>query len=334
LRNFKGTVLILYGDAPLLKPETLKRLLGHHIKNNLDATVLTARMDEPYGYGRILRDKYGNLCGIREEKDADDFEKDIKEVNTGIICFSKKALVDSLARVRAKNRKREYYLTDTLDIIYKKGGLIESVSLKDINEALGINSRSDLSRANTIMQGRINEGLLKQGVSIVDPGSTFIGYGTRIGSDTTIYPFTVIERDVKIGKNCSVGPFAHLKEGTVLQDEVVVGNFIEIVRSRISAKTWAKHFGYIGDSQIGSRVNIGAGSVTANFDGLKKHTTVIGDGAFIGSDTVLVAPVRVGKSAKTGAGSVVTKNNNVPSGVTVAGVPARPLKKKSRGSNG
>ncbi len=334
LVDFKGTVLILHGDAPLLKRETLEKLLKHHIKNNLDATVLTAKIDDACGYGRVLRDKYGNISGIREDKDADDFEKDIKEVNTGIICFKKEALVPALRAVKPDNRKKEYYLTDTIGIIYRKGGLIESVTIKDVNESLGINSRLDLARANSIMQRRINEELMRQGVGIVDPGSTFISYGTRIGPDTMIYPFTVIERDVKIGKKCAVGPFAHLKEGTLLKDEVVVGNFIEIVRSRISAKTWVKHFGYIGDALIGAKVNVGAGCVTANFDGLKKHRTVIGDGAFIGSDTVLVAPVKVGRASRTGAGAVVTKNNNIPSGVTVVGVPARPLKKKSRGING
>ncbi len=328
LGNFKGTILILYGDAPLLKKETLEKLLKHHIKNELDATVLCVKVDNPAGYGRVLRDKYFNLSGIREDRDTDDFEREIKEVNTGIICFKKESLLKALREVKANKRKKEYYLTDTIGIIYKNGGLIESVTIKDINEAMGINSRKDLARANAVMQGLINDEFMKQGVSIVDSGSTFISYGARIGQDTTIYPFTVIERDVKIGRNCLIGPFAHLKEGTVLGDEVVVGNFVEIVRSQISKKTWAKHFGYIGDSRIGARVNMGAGCVTANFDGRNKYTTVIGDDAFIGSDTVLVAPVKVGKRARTGAGSVVTKNSNIAQGTTVVGVPARLLIKK------
>jgi bifunctional UDP-N-acetylglucosamine pyrophosphorylase/glucosamine-1-phosphate N-acetyltransferase len=328
LKNFKGNVLVLYADNPLLKPETIKKMLVHHIKNNLDATLLTAKVDKPTSYGRVLRDKYASICGIVEEKDADDFQKDIKEINTGIACFKKDKLFDALKYVRPNNRKKEYYLTDTIGILYRKGGLIDNVRVLDIDEALGINSKEDLSLANKIMQRRINEEAMKKGITIVDPDSTFISYGTKVGSDTTIYPFTVIERDVKIGKRCSIGPFAHLREGTRIEDEVKVGNFIEIVRSRLASKTRAKHFGYIGDSRIGRQVNIGAGAVTANFDGRKKNITVIKDKAFIGSDTVLVAPVKIGKQAITGAGSVVVKNKNVADGKTVVGVPARPLKTK------
>jgi bifunctional UDP-N-acetylglucosamine pyrophosphorylase/glucosamine-1-phosphate N-acetyltransferase len=176
------------------------------------------------------------------------------------------------------------------------------------------------------MHKRINDKLMLDGVSIVDPGSTFIGWGAKIGQETVIYPFTVIENDVKIGKRCSIGPFAHLRDGSVISDDCVVGNFLEVVRSRLCAKTLAKHLGYIGDARIGRGVNIGAGTVVANFDGKKKNTTVIKDNALIGSDTVLVAPVNIGKGARTGAGSVILKN--VASGATVVGVPARPIKKK------
>jgi len=326
LRNFKGTVLVLYADNPLLRLETIKKVLRHHAEHKVAATLLTAKLDEPRGYGRVLRDKYASICGIAEEKDADDFQKDIKEVNTGIVCFDKDRLLEAIKYVRPNNRKKEYYLTDTISILYKKGSLIDSVRISDIHEALGVNSRQDLSSANKIMQRRINEALMKSGVSIVDPDSTFISYGTKVGGDTTIYPFTVIERDVKIGRHCFVGPFIHLREGTVLQDEVKVGNFLEVVRSKIAAKTKARHFGYLGDSRIGRAVNIGAGTVTANFDGRKKNVTVIRDKAFIGSDTVLVAPVKIGRAAKTGAGSVVLKRKNVPDGAVVAGVPAKPLK--------
>jgi len=326
LRNFKGTVLVLYADNPLLRLETIKKVLRHHTGHKVAATLLTAKLDEPRGYGRVLRDKYASICGIAEEKDADDFQKDIKEINTGIACFDKDRLLEALKYVRPNNRKKEYYLTDTVGILYKKGSLIDSVRISDIHEALGVNSRQDLACANKIMQRRINEALMKSGVSIVDPDSTFISYGTKVGSDTTIYPFTVIERDVKIGRHCFVGPFIHLREGTVLQDEVKVGNFLEVVRSKIAAKTKARHFGYLGDSRIGRAVNIGAGTVTANFDGRKKNVTVIRDKAFIGSDTVLVAPVKIGKGSRTGAGSVVVKHKNVADGKTVVGVPARPIK--------
>jgi bifunctional UDP-N-acetylglucosamine pyrophosphorylase/glucosamine-1-phosphate N-acetyltransferase len=325
LRSFKGTVLILYGDIPLLKKETIKKLLDYHIKNNVTATLLTAKIDKPASYGRILRDKYSGICGIVEAKDADDFQKDIQEINTGIICFDKDKLAGALKLVKANNLKKEYYLTDTIGILYKKGNIIDSVRAEDIDEALGINSRSELARANFIMQKRINEGLMQKGVTILDPGSTFIGYTAKIDPDTTIYPFTVIESNVKIGKHCSVGPFIHLREGTRLKDNVVAGNFLEIVRSDISSGTFLKHLGYIGDSRIGRNVNIGAGTVVANFDGKKKNTTVIKDGAFIGCDTVLVSPVKIGRRARTGAGAVVTKNKNVSDGQTVIGIPARPV---------
>ncbi len=326
LKGFKGTVLMLYGDIPLLKKETIKSLIDYHQKNNLDATILTASLDKPKGYGRVLRDRLGNISGIIEEKDADDYQKEIKEINTGIICFNKNKLASALKDVRPNNRKKEYYLTDVISIFYKNNYITSAVKISDINEALGINSRVDLARANRIMQQRINEKLMLSGVGIIDPGSTFINYGVKVGADTTIYPFTVIENDVTIGKYCSVGPFVHLREGTCIENDCLVGNFLEIVRSRLSAKTLVKHFSYLGDARIGRNVNIGAGTVIANFDGKDKQLTVVGDNAFVGSDSVLVAPVEVGRNARTGAGSVVVKN--VANGTTVVGVPARLLKKK------
>ncbi len=328
LKNFKGTILVLYADNPLLKKETVRQLLEHHIKNNLDATLLTAELNKPKGYGRILRDKYSSICGIAEEKDTDDYQKEIKEVNTGVACFKMQSLQEGLKYVRRNNFKKEYYLTDIISILYKKGYFIDALKLSDISEALGINSRVDLVEANRIMQRRINEELMNKGVTIVDPDSTFVGFGTKIGQDTTIYPFTVIESNVKIGKHCFIGPFAHLREGTQIKDGVVLGNFAEVVRSKIGTETLAKHFCYLGDSRIGDKVNIGAGTVTANFDGKKKNITIIKDRALIGSDTVLVAPVKIGKRATTGAGTVVVKNKNVSDGTTVVGVPARILKTK------
>ncbi|MBM3246602.1 MAG: bifunctional UDP-N-acetylglucosamine diphosphorylase/glucosamine-1-phosphate N-acetyltransferase GlmU [Candidatus Omnitrophica bacterium] len=327
LGNFKGALLVLYGDILLLKKETIQGLLKYHRENNLDAAILTATVEKPQGYGRILRDEYSSICGIREEKDADDYEKELKEINTGIICFNKEKLYAALGEIKADNRKKEYYLTDIIRIFYEKGYAIDGVALSDINEALGINSRQELSQADRIMRQRINEKWMQEGVSIIEPAATFISYSAKIGRDTLIYPFTVIENNVKIGKSCSIGPFAHLREGTVIADNVVVGNFLEIVRSRISSKTLIKHFGYLGDARIGRQANIGAGAVTANFDGRQKNITVIKDGAFIGSDTVMVAPVKIGKAAVTAAGAVVLKNKNVPDGQRVAGVPARVLKK-------
>lgn len=326
LSSFKGSVLILYGDIPLLKKETIKELLEYHLKNGLDATMLTATLNKPDGYGRVLRDKYSSLRGIVEEKDANDFQKGLKEINTGIICFKKDKLAAALKQVKARNKKNEFYLTDVIAIMYQKGLLLDTVTLKDINEAIGINSRVELAKADCLMRQRINEKLMLAGVTIIDPRSTFVNFGAKIGPDTLIYPFTVIENDVKIGARCFIGPFAHLREGTRLESDVVAGNFLEIVRSKISKNTWMKHFCYLGDSRVGRGANIGAGAVVANFDGSKKNNTVIGDGAFIGSDSVLVAPVKVGRGAKTGAGAVV--KNNVAPHTVVAGVPARLLVKK------
>jgi len=330
LRALKGsqeTVVVLYGDIPLLTKETLDKLIGHHLKNRPDATILVSEVNNPKGYGRIMRDKYASICGIVEEKDADDFQKEIKEVNTGIICFSKDKLKSCIGEIKPNNKKKEFYLTDIIHIFYKKGYIIDGIKLTDFEEALGINSGVELARANSIMQKRINERLMKDGAVIIDPASAFISFGAKIGEGTVIYPFTIIEKDVKIGLRCSIGPFAHLREGTRVESDVVVGNFLEIVRSKLSPKILAKHFGYIGDSRIGKGVNIGAGTVTANFDGRCKSTTVIKEGAFIGSDTVLVAPVKVGRNAVTGAGSVVVKNSNIPDNTVVVGVPAKRIKK-------
>lgn len=326
LKGFKGTVLVLYGDNPLLKKETLKKLLEYHLENNIDATLLTAQLKKPFGYGRIMRDKYSSICGIVEEKDADEVQKDIKEINTGIMVFKKDSLAGNLKYIRPNNRKKEYYLTDIIGILAKKDYLVDGVKAEDAQEALGINTRAELAKANSLMQKTINDKLMENGVTILDPASTFINFGAKIGMDTVIYPFTVIERGVKIGKRCSVGPFAHLREDVELKDNVTVGNFIEVVRSKIGAKTFVKHFSYIGDSSVGSSVNIGAGTVTANFDGRKKNRTVIEDNVSIGSDTVIVAPVKIGKFAVTGAGSVITKN--IPRRTVAVGVPARILKKR------
>jgi bifunctional UDP-N-acetylglucosamine pyrophosphorylase/glucosamine-1-phosphate N-acetyltransferase len=327
LKGFAGTVLILYGDNPLLKKETLDKLLDYHSESNADVTLLTAQLKEPSGYGRIMRDnQYSSICGIVEEKDADEVQKEIKEINTGIMCFKKEKLSAYLGSIRPNNRKKEYYLTDIIGILAKKNCLVDGLKIKDVQEALGINTRAQLAQANTIMQKRINEKLMQEGVTIVDPASTFINFGTKIGKDTVIYPFTVIERDVKIGKRCFVGPFAHLRDGVCLEDSVTAGNFTEMVRSRIGTKTFVKHFSYLGDSSVGSSVNIGAGTVTANFDGKRKNFTVIKNNVNIGSDTVMVAPVKIGKFAITGAGSVITKN--IPDKTVAVGVPARILKKR------
>ncbi len=325
LKGFKGTVLVLYGDNPLLKKETLKNLLEHHQNNNSDATLLTGELKNPSGYGRIIRNKYSSVSGIVEEKDADEAQKEIKEINTGIMVFKKDKLSANLGLIRPNNRKKEYYLTDIIEIFARKEYLVDAVKVKDHQEALGINTRAELVQANTVIQKQINDKFMREGVTLIDPATTFIHFGTKIGKDTVIYPFTVIERDVKIGKRCFVGPFAHLRGSVRLGNEVTAGNFIEMVRSRVGAKTFVKHFSYLGDTLVGANVNIGAGTVTANFDGRNKHSTVIKDNVNIGSDTIIVAPVKVGKFAATGAGAVVTKD--IPDKTLVVGVPARALKK-------
>ena len=327
LKRSSDTVLVLYGDAPLLKAGTLRKLIARHREYKAAATVLTAVMPDPSGYGRILRDSYSAVCGIREDKDADDFQQGIKEINTGIICFNRKKLQECLKLVRADNRKKEYYLTDVLGLLYKRGDLVESVETSQPREALGINSRVELAEANSTMRMRINETHMKNGVTIIDPATTYISFGAKIGVDTAIYPFTVIEKDVKIGKHCSVGPLCRLRPGTRLFDNVSVGNFIEISRSILRSGARAKHFGFLGDARIGERANIGAGTVTANYDGKNKNVTRIGKGAFIGSDSVLVAPVTIGANARSGAGSVVTRGTRIPAKATFVGVPARLLKK-------
>jgi len=326
LKGFQGTVLVLYGDNPLLKKESIRKLLDYHLKNDIDATLLTAQLDKPEGYGRVLRDKFSSVSAIIEEKDSDEVKKDIKEINTGIVVFKKNRLEECLKLIRPNNRKKEYYLTDIISIFYKKGYLVDAVKISDIEEGLGINSRSQLAKANSIMQRRINDNFMKNGVSIVDPGSTFISFGVKIGPECVIYPFTVIESGVKIEKHCSVGPFAHLRSGAWLKSGVLAGNFIEIVRSKIGAKSLMKHFSYIGDSSVGDEVNIGAGTVTANFDGVKKNNTIIKNKSFIGSNSVIVAPVKIGRAVKAGAGSVIIRN--IPDNVTVVGSPARIIKKK------
>ena len=238
------------------------------------------------------------------------------------------SLFKALAQVRENSLKKEFYLTDVVEIMAEKRWKIDALEIEDPREGLGVNTRVDLAAAQQVIRLRILEKLMLDGVTIVDPESTFIDAGVKIGMDTVIRPFTVIESDVRIGKGCLIGPFARLRSQTRIADFTEIGNFTEVSRSKVGTHCFMKHFSFLGDAVVGDGVNIGAGVVTANFDGKDKHATKIGDGAFIGSDSILVAPVRIGKGAVTGAGCVVAREKNVPDGHVMVGVPGRVIGKK------
>lgn len=329
LKNSKRNddILILYGDTPLLSTRTLKRLILRHKRDRASCTLLTAILNGPSDYGRILRDGKGRILRIVERIDASSGQRAIREVNVGAYCFRAKDLFDSLRMVRPQNLKGEYYLTDVISILSKRGLRVSSVTTKDSDEILGINSREDLARARSVIRCRTLTRLMSNGVTILDPPTTYIEEDARIGKDTVIYPLTIIEGDVRIGRNCEVGPLCRIRSGTRLKDNVKIGNFVEVVRSNIGQGSRAKHHTYLGDAVVGEDVNIGAGTIVANYDGRSKSKTHISSGAFIGSGTILIAPVKVGKGAVTGAGCVVTKGKDVPANTVVVGVPARALRK-------
>jgi bifunctional UDP-N-acetylglucosamine pyrophosphorylase / glucosamine-1-phosphate N-acetyltransferase len=332
LKNFKGTVIVLYVDTPLIKPSTIKHMLQRHAKANADMTLLTAFLNDAGDYGRVVRDKKGVVSDIIEYADLDDTSrKQAAEINAGAYCFNSKKLFNLLGSIKKNAKKGEYYLTDIVSCFYKRNYRISAYKIKDKHEALGVNSRKDLMDADRIVRQRALKRLMDKGVIIVDPSSAYISENAAIGKGTTIYPFVVIEKDVIIGPDCKVGPFANLRKGAVLKKGSQVGNYVEVTRSVIGENSRAKHHSYIGDTLIGKGVNIGAGTITANYDGKNKNKTIIGDSAFIGSGTTIVAPVRIGKRAITGAGSVVVKGRDVPDNTVVAGVPARQLYKTGKG---
>ncbi len=328
LGNFCGDMLVLYGDTPLLTQDTLKKLVAKHRASNASCTLLTTTMKNPYGYGRIVRDDKNDILRIAEESTSSLFEKMIEEINVGVYCFKAVDAFKALTSLKPKGPKREYYLTDAVEFFSKRKTKIESIHTEDVNEALGVNSRLDLARAQMLAKDRILTRFMREGVGIIDPSTTHIYNDVTIDQDTIIYPFTVIESDVKIGKRCKIGPFSRIRPHTVIEDEVEIGNYVEIVRSKVGSGTVIKHRCYLGDADIGRNVNIGAGAITANYDGKIKSKTKIGDKVFIGSGTILIAPVTIGKGATTGAGSVVVKNTNVPPGSVVIGTPAKVVKNK------
>ncbi|MDP2921333.1 MAG: NTP transferase domain-containing protein [Candidatus Omnitrophota bacterium] len=328
--NKIDNVLVLYGDTPLLKKETIQRLIEKHVSSGAGCTLLTAQLKNPTGYGRIIRSSAAKIVKIVEELDASIYQKVVEEINVGVYCFNKRALFFGLEKIKPENKKEEYYLTDTIEVLAKANIQVESVTADDPEEFLGVNTRAELGKAELVMRKRILEEIMDKGVTVIDPNNTYVEQGVEIKKDTVIYPYTFIEKDVKIGSNCAIGPFARLRPGTVIGDSVGIGNFVEIVRSTIGSETKIRHQCYIGDTSIGKNVNIGAGTIVANYDGKEKHKTVIEDNAFIGTGTILIAPVKVGKGATTGAGSVVTRNKNVPAGKIVVGIPARVLNKNKK----
>ena len=324
-------VIVLYGDTPLIQEATIRTLYDFHVEKNASCTILTTFLDNPKGYGRILRNETGQLIGIIEDKDADYQQRSIREVNTGMYCFKKDDLLEALEYIRPLNRSGEFYLTDVVSWFFHKNKKIDACVADDYHEVLGVNSQAELMEATEIIRKRILGRFVENDVYVFDFLTTFIHETAKIGPGTQIFPFTFIEKDIVIGRDCSIGPFCHLREGSVLKDKVSIGNFTEIKNSSLGKGTLIRHMSYLGDTKVGRKVNIGAGMVVANFDGKRKHKTVIKERAFIGCDSVLIAPVVVGKNAVVGAGSVVTRDHNVPDGAIVFGVPAKVIKKSKKG---
>jgi len=341
LANFIGDILVLGADTPFLSVKTLLSLVACHRKERAAATLLVARLDDPTGYGRIIRGKDGQIERIVEEKDASSGELLVNEVNSGVYCFSAQSLFWGLPQLSDQNMQREFYLTDLVEMLTRHGDKVIGLEVSYPDEIMGINNRIDLARAEAFARKQILDRLMLEGVSIIDPTSTFIEEEVGIGRDTTIYPFSMILGRSLIGEDCTIGPqayildtqvgdrvkiaasfvkdsvigtetqigpFAHIRPETNLGEEIRIGNFVEVKGSFIHDRTKVNHLTYIGDSFIGEGVNIGAGTITCNYDGCKKHCTTIEDGAFIGSNTALVAPVRIGKNAVIGAGSTITED--------------------------
>lgn len=346
LKSFKGDVLILSGDVPLITRETILGLLNLHAKKKAAISFISTVAEDPSGYGRVLRDEDNSVISIVEDKDADTEEKAINEINAGIYCADAAFLFSGLKKIKKENAQGEYYLPDLVEMAVKNGQKVACLTHRDPAEVMGINNRIELSEANEEMRKRINNELMLSGITFVDDETAYIHQGVKIRQDTTIYPNVFLEGDTNIGKGClieegckiidssigdgsvikshsiieaseigrnvSIGPFARLRPDCIIEDNAKIGNFVEVKKSRLGKGTKANHLSYIGDAIIGKEVNIGAGTITCNYDGMKKYQTIIEDGAFIGSDTQLVAPVKVGKNAYIGSGSTITKN--VPAG--------------------
>ncbi len=363
LRGKTDLVLVTYADMPLLGSGTLRRLVDTQKINPGPLTILTVNASDPRGFGRVIRNAQGSVQAVVEEAAATDKQLSIHELNVGAYCFSAKWLWEALNKIKV-SKKGEYYLTDTVALAVQAGQEVQALVSADLQETIGINTRIHLAEAEVVMRQRINQAHMLAGVTIVDPASTYIEPGVKIGRDTVIWPNTYLRGTTVIGEGCvigpntiaqdttvgdfceilaavmdgavvednvGIGPFARLRKGAHLCKGVHMGNFGEIKDSTLGPGTKMGHFSYIGNATIGEDVNIGAGTVTCNYDGVRKNPTVIGEGVFIGSDTMLVAPVKLGAHSRTGAGAVVTKD--VEPDTLVVGVPARPIKKLNEAKN-
>ena len=309
LKDFRGETLVLCGDGPLIRSLTLTTLIEKHEAEQAAATLATAVLDDPTGYGRIVRDAYGNMQGIVEHSDCTKELLAIKEVNPSYYLFNNQVLFEALERVKPDNVKQEYYLTDVLSGIIRTGHKVVAVTAVLPEEAMGVNSRRELSEASKIMQRRIQQELMENGVTIVDPDNTWIDARAKIGQDTVIEPFTYIHGVVEIGQNCRIGPFAYLRDGSVLKNDVVLGVYTEIKNSTLDEGVRARHHSYIGDATVGRNVNVGAGSITANYDGQRVNRTTVGNDCYIGSGAILIAPLIIKDGSHIAAGTVVSQES-------------------------
>ncbi len=310
LENFEGQVIILNGDLPLMTEESIRKFIEYHNSKNSDLTIMSTILEDPANYGRIIREKDDSLKCIVEAKDATPEEISVKEINVGVYLLNWSKIKPAFSQLTTNNAQGEYYLTDIIGWGKKNNLNVHAYILENSDESYGINSRKDLAYATKVMNERKLNSLMDNGVTIVDPTSTWISEDTEIGADTIIYPSTYIEGKNKIGKNCKIGPCAHLRGDVEIDDNCKIGNFVEVKKAKIGHNTNAGHLSYIGDSELGSHINIGAGTITANYDPISKtkSKTILKDNVKIGSNTVLVAPVEIGEGTNIGAGSVITKN--------------------------
>ena len=316
--------IIMCADSAMIDADLINDAFKYHKRSKSDCTLVTKAVDDPRGLGRIIRTSNGLVSRIVEEIELGSDQKNINEINTGIYILNTKILKKYIKDIKINPKKKEYFFTDIIEILNKSGKKVSAFCLEKVVPYFSVNSNMDLPATERIVRQYLIAKLISSGVRVMDPDSTFLGPKTAIGRDTIIYPFTFMENNVKIGDRCSVGPFCKLRNGAVISDGAQIGSFAELVRSTLGSGTKMNHMSYVGDTQVGSNVNIGAGTVVANYDGKNKNRTEIGDGAFIGSDSILVSPVRIGKGARTGAGCVVTKD--VAAGTTVVGVPAKKIK--------